>query len=397
MIWNIILCWPVVLLARQGSATPQNHTIVSIPNEYTYLLPAPFEGNLFHSFVNSTNTSDPSINALFHSAKTAPFISFDEEFLGMLGPEPVAELIEERQANFAGEAGVWLKERNEVWFTTWINDGPTQVEILDLADKTVRSLNSSRPLQNPNGGVYHDGLVYFSCLRDDSRKWPGGVVSVNPETGEVKSVLNSYFGLKFDNVDDLAWVTQPETNHSYLFITILPFADGATTTNRLPQGVWRWDPQTEILAPAISRTDIPVANGIRPSKDQKTLWVTDFGGEERSRVWGLPAQVGSPAIYRFDLDNDMWPVNKRIFGASRMQAPDGIRVDDEGRVWTGEGEGVVVRNPHGKVIGIFNSQFFTRDPVNVAIVQFCLAGDTLVILGENKLWTVKLTETIASK
>jgi gluconolactonase len=119
---------------------------------------------------------------------------------------------------------------------------------------------------------------------------------------------------------------------------------------------------------------------VRPSKDHKALWLTDFGGEERSRVWGLPSKVSAPAVYRYDLDDDMWPVNKRIFAVARMQAPDGIRVDDRGRIWTAEGEGVVVRSPAGKVLGVFNAHYFTRDPVKTAIVQFELAGDVLVIL-----------------
>lgn len=373
--------------------------IFSIPYELTYLLPSRFNGDISYSFVNGTNTSDPSVNSLFKSAIHAPFISYDDEFLALLGPNPSVKLIDEREANFAAEAGVWISERNEVWYTTWINDGPTRVEILDLVDNSIRNLTSSMPLENPNGGYYHQGLVYFTCLRDDSRGWPGGVVSVDPETGDVERILNSYFGLKFDNIDDVAWVTQPGTNNSFMFITILPYPEtsGTGKNDTLPQGLWRWDPQTNLLLPAISRTELPVANGVRFSKDQKTLWVTDFGGAERSRNWGLPAEVGAPAIYKYRLDEDMWPVNKRIFGVSRMQAPDGIRIDDRGRVWTGEGEGIVVRAADGRIIGLFNAQYFTRDPTKTAIVQFALAGDILVILGQNKLWTVKLTETLLSR
>ncbi|KAK0370763.1 hypothetical protein CLIM01_11873 [Colletotrichum limetticola] len=320
-------------------------------------------------FVNDTNPSDALTNELLQSAPKAPFISYDDEFLALLGQNPAIELIEERPGNFAGEAGVWISDRNEIWYTTWINDGPTHVEILDLKNSSIRKLTSSQPLKNPNGGFHHQGLMYFTCLRDDSRDWSGGVVSVDPETGHVETVLNFYSGLKFQ---------------------------GSTTTDRLPQGMWRWDPQKKVLLPAISRTEFPVANGVRPSRDQKTLWVTDFGGDERSRIWGLPAQVGAPAIYKYDLNEDMWPVNKRTFGVSRTQAPDGIRIDDKGRVWTGEGEGVVVRSSQGKVIGVFNGQFFTTDSVNTAIVQFELAGDVLVVLGQNKLWTVKLAETVYS-
>jgi gluconolactonase len=369
--------------------------IAHIPHKLTYLLPCKFDGSIAQTFVTSTSTSDPKVNNILKSARDKPFISYDDDFLALLGPDPKPELIEERDSNFAGEAGVWIPERDEVWYTTWINDGPTRIEILDLRTRTTRKLVSSRPIENPNGGYYHKGVIYFTCIRDDSRGWPGGVVSVDPASGRVETILNSYFGLKFDVIDDVAWVTKPGTDEDYMFITILPLPDGAgNPDDTLPQGLWRWDPRNKLLLPAISRTEYPVANGVRPSKDGRALWLTDFGGEERSRVWGFPARVGSPAVYRYDLDGDMWPVNKRIFAVARMQAPDGIRVDEQGRVWTAEGEGVLVRSAVGKVIGVFNAHYFTRDPVKTAIVQFELAGDVLIILGQNKLWTIKLAEVV---
>ena len=280
--------------------------IVSIPHEYTYLLPAPFSSDIVDSFVDGTVSSDPSLNALLRDATKAAFISFDEAFLTLLGTDPVVKLIDQRNENFAGEAGVWVRERNEVWYTAWINDGPTHVEVLDLTTCRVHKLMTSEPLQNPNGGFYHRGHVYFTCLRDDSRGWPGGVVSVDVNTGAVETVLNSYFGLKFDAIDDVTWVTKPDTDECYMFITILPFPEGfSNSSSTLPAGLWRWDPQKRLLLPAISRTEFPVANGVRPARDQKTLWVTDFGGEERSRVWGLPSKLGAPAVYKYDLDEDM--------------------------------------------------------------------------------------------
>ncbi|KAK5079359.1 hypothetical protein LTR64_002218 [Lithohypha guttulata] len=373
--------------------TPVNKTI-SVPFKLTYLLPRRFEGNIFDTFTHATSTSDSAVNDLSKAATQAPCISYDDAFVDIVGPGPFIKLIEEREQNFAGEAGVWIPERDEVWYTTWINDGLTHVEVLNLKEKKTRKLSTSEPLENPNGGYYHDGRVYFTCPRDDSRKWPGGVVAIDPSTGKVEWILNSYFGLKFDNIDDITWVTNSTTKRSYMFITILPYPDGSQPTNTLPSGLWRWDPQEKLLLPAISRTEFPVANGIRPSKDHKALWLTDFGGGERSRVWGLPAKVGAPAIYRYDLDDEMWPVNKRIFGVARMQAPDGIRIDNKGRVWTAEGEGVVVRAPTGRVLGVFNAYYFTRDPVKTAIVQFELAGDVLVILGQNKIWIVKLQEVV---
>jgi gluconolactonase len=103
----------------------------------------------------------------------------------------------------------------------------------------------------------------------------------------------------------------------------------------------------------------------------------------------------SPAIYSFDIDEDLFPVNKRLIGIARNGIPDGIKVDDKGRVWTGEGEGIVVRNPKGKVIGVFNSETLLASP-NPPLANFALAGDTLVILAMTRLWTLKLAETVVS-
>jgi len=371
--------------------------VAKIAPELTYLLPSPFDSELTYSFVNGTKAASSDVNDLLASARSAPFISFDEEFESLLGPNASITLVDQRATHFAGEAGVWIPERSEVWYTSWINDGPTHVEILDLDSYTIRKMTPSRPLQNPNGGFYHRGLMYFTCLRDDSRNWPGGVVSVDPATGHVEDILNSYFGLKFDSIDDLAWVTDPATNDDYLFFTVLPFAPAQNaSSSRAPQGLWRFDPREKSLQPAISRTEYPVANGIRFSRDQKTMYLTDFGGDERARVFGLPAQVGVPGVYAYDLDEHMMPVNRRIFGVARMQAPDGVRVDDQGRVWTGEGEGVVVRNARGRTVGIFNAQYFTSDPVNFAIVQFALAENKLIVLGMDKLWVVELAEVVVT-
>jgi gluconolactonase len=95
----------------------------------------------------------------------------------------------------------------------------------------------------------------------------------------------------------------------------------------------------------------------------------------------------------------MMPVNRRVFGMARQGIADGIHVDDAGNVYTGEGEGVVVRNPAGKTIGVFNSQFFQADKHAdaLAMANFALAGDTLVFLSTTRLWTVKLAKTVVSQ
>jgi gluconolactonase len=83
-----------------------------------------------------------------------------------------------------------------------------------------------------------------------------------------------------------------------------------------------------------------------------------------------------------------------MFGISRTGVPDGIKVDDKGRVWTGEGEGIVVRNARGKVIGLFNAETLLAPGSQTPIANFALAGRTLVVEANERLWRVELGEVI---
>jgi len=93
----------------------------------------------------------------------------------------------------AFEAGIWVPEPNEVWFTNSIVFGSTTVHVLELSNNNVRIPELSGPIVNPNGDYHWNGLVYFTTVRDDTA--PSSVVTVKPATGEVKTVVNSYFGL----------------------------------------------------------------------------------------------------------------------------------------------------------------------------------------------------------
>ena len=58
---------------------------------------------------------------------------------------------------------------------------------------------------------------------------------------------------------------------------------------QVPDGVWRWDPQNELLLPVITRNEIN-PNGVRVSPDMRTLYVTDS-----SATFSKPGPY-SPAI-----------------------------------------------------------------------------------------------------
>ena len=57
-----------------------------------------------------------------------------------------------------------------------------------------------------------------------------------------------------------------------------------------------------------------------------------------------------------------------------------------------------MRSPNGKVLGTFNAEYFlegdAQGDAEYKIANFALAGDTLVILALQRLWTIKLAEVL---
>ncbi len=353
-------------LGALGLALPQassNASVVSVPQEHTYLLPDGFEGNSNYTFVNGTHTSSDTINNVLAAAKAAPAISYDQEFLDVVGTDPEIKLIEERPEghDFAYEMGVWVPERNSVWFTTAVSGDrvPAVMYELDLGTNKISEVQTKGNLVNPNGGYYFEGKVYIATY-PNNQTYSGGVVAVDVNTLEVEMITNSYFGLRYNGknttlttivdctdfvssgVDDIAWASRDD--NSYMYYTDLNFAFLAYENLpplQLPAAVYRWDPQQKVVLPIISRNEIN-PNGVRVSPDMKTLYVTDSDATFAAAGPNSPASGPSdtfwlgPYVWAYDLNEAMMPVNRRLFAQVRQGIADGMHVDDAGNVWTGE-------------------------------------------------------------
>ncbi|EKD17138.1 uncharacterized protein L3040_005359 [Drepanopeziza brunnea f. sp. 'multigermtubi'] len=369
--------------------------IVSIHPNLTRVLPFGFSSNTNLTFVNGTTTPDDTHNSLFSKAKSAALISYSDEFLALVGPNPQATLVERRDSLFAFEAGAWIPEKRQVWFTSAVQSPPVSIFSLDLDTNAVTQVNSTGdPIISASGGYFFEGAVYFGTSGDfiGNAGQSGGVVKVDVNTLRAETVVSSYFGLRV-NVDDVAWVTQGETGKKYMFFSSIEYVKHGCA---MASSVSQYDPQENFFRPVISATDIGLPNGVRASLDGKSLYVTDFAGTKEAALLNRAAD-GVSAVYKYDLDADMLPVNRRLFSYTRQGIADGIHVDASGRVWTAEGEGIVVRSPAGKVLGMFNVQFFTPEhAADLPISNFALAGDELVVLGGNYLWRVKLAQAVVS-
>ncbi|THV54897.1 hypothetical protein BGAL_0018g00530 [Botrytis galanthina] len=391
---SVIACAYILLAVAQAELDASIDTTILIDPESTYLILPDYHGNINQSFID-TQTSNTKLSVLLTSAKSSAFISYDPEFLKLLGTNPIATLIVQRNYSFANEAGIWVPDRNEVWFTSSSIDDTTTISVLNLDTSEISTPNTSISIINPNGGTYFNHLVYLAS--DGNTTTSPAIYAIDPATGYTEIIINSYFGIPFNGPNDLTWVNHHGT--PYLFFTDDPLSslyDGGPSAV-LPDAVWRFSPTTKSLVPVISRADILVPNGINVNAAMNTLYVTDTTPITTTDSGGYNS--GSNAIYKFDLDTDLFPINKRLIGISRMGIPDGIHIDDQNRIWTAEGEGIVVRNNVGKVLGLFNAELFLDDPAGepgIEIANFALAGDVLVVEGSGKLWTVKLAEVVVS-
>ena len=343
-----------------------------------------------------------------------PFVAYDPSFASLLAPNATLELLyESRDGKPVGhEMGIWVWDHNQVWMAAAYPNGSSFVNIMDLSTNTVSPLVPSNgiPVLNPNGGGYHNGKVYITG--NGNKTATSCIYAVDPVTLEVECIIDSYFGLRLNGPNDLTWAVR-NTSHGvqdWLFFTDDPLNElylGGPVP-QLPDASWRFDPSGQTLLPVIDRTDALVPNGIRANKEGTKLYITNTppvlvpGAAFTVTSTGQALYQGSEssAIYVYDITDDGFPVNRRLFGLAERGIPDGIHLDDSGRVWTGEADGIVVRAPTGKVLGMFNALAMqgvaTVDSGATPLANFALAGDRLVVLAYDKIFGVQLSHQIVS-
>lgn len=199
------------LLSEQASSAPAQKNITSIPGQYTYLLPQPYEANLTQDFISGTSLNNKTVAYSLSEAQSSPFVSFSQEFEDLIGTASLQTIVACTSFPFtwAGEAGIWVPDLNQVWFTSTLYGGPTSLYVLFLENNTVikpeflvaKGYSVRIPLANPAGGYYFDGTVYV-CLTGDERE-SASLIGIDPYTYQVTPIVNSYFGLELPPIDDV--------------------------------------------------------------------------------------------------------------------------------------------------------------------------------------------------
>ncbi|KAH8892527.1 hypothetical protein GQ53DRAFT_861884 [Thozetella sp. PMI_491] len=376
--------WVVALAAPAFGQTPVFG--VSISPELAYRLPEGYQGKINKQFIDTT-TSDDATNQVFAAAQNATFYSFDDEFSEIVGDSPTITTLYASNSTFvyANEGGAWLPDLNQMYFTGSGSD-PLPYYVLHFDDLSI-----SRP------------KVYISGFGLKSVSVAPGIYAIDAKTGQSTVVLNTYQGVHLNSLDDLAWVRAnasagstscTRAGEDHLFFSSLDMSPAGHTDYTdavLPNSIMRFSPATNSLQAVVARADILAPNGVASDPTSRYLYLTDVS---MTSIAGPGSNnSGSIAVYKYDLDADCFPVNKRLFAMPRSGYADGIKIDNYGRVWTAEFNGVVVRNPLGKELGVFNAEQLI-DPDFYPISNFGLAGDKLVVLSGNKIHILQLGQNV---
>lgn len=192
------------------------------------------------------------------------------------------------------------------------------------------------------------------------------VTVTDPEKpAEKRTLIDRHDGKRFNSPNDLV-----ERSDGTIWFTDPPYGlPKGTPKEQDGHFVFRFDPKagkTTIVA-----RDFDMPNGLCFSPDQKRLYIADSGKPKHIRV--------------FDVQPDGTLDGGEVFCSIDVGAPDGIRCDESGNVWSSSGDGVQIFDPSGKRIG--------RILVPETAANLCFGGKdnrTLFITARTSVYAIDL-------
>jgi gluconolactonase len=173
-----------------------------------------------------------------------------------------------------------------------------------------------------------DGWIYF-CEQNGRR-----VSRMKPDGSSAETVVEEFDGMRLNSPNDVV-----AHSNGRLYFTDPPY--GAPPDRPLHfQGVYSLDPETQNIELLLKDFEKP--NGLALSPDESILYVCDTAKYHVRAFSVEPSGFVDPATGRVFAVHD----------PETQGGPDGMKVDQSGRVYVAVAQGVWVYEPDGRLLGI---------------------------------------------
>jgi gluconolactonase len=261
----------------------------------------------------------------------------------------------------AHEGPVYAADEDALYFTT-VRRERVVIKRLALADATVSVVRADANMAN-GMALDRDGSLLV-CEQGTLRE-PARISRFDRATGEVETVVDSWNGLPLNSPNDVAvapdgtiWFTDP--SYGYL--------QGFRPEPQIGDHVYRYDPGSGELGAVLPSLDKP--NGLAFSPDGRVLYVGDNGAPHE--------------LLAYDVEDGGRLERGRVLAAFTPEQPDGIKVDEQGRIYASAANGVRILDERGGQIGEIELP---------GAVNFTFGGparDVLFITTDTAVWAAEL-------
>jgi gluconolactonase len=309
------------------------------------------------------------------STSAAAFHAAAQGFSAVTGTAPRLELLAHAPAH---EGPVYIAGENALYLTSTPDPAHrTSILRVDLATGLVGRVTSRTTAAN-GMAPDPDGCRLIVC--DQGSLGARAAISrVDPSTGQTQVLVDALGTRPLNSPNDVAvapdgaiWFTDP--GYGWL--------QGFRPHPALGDNVYRYDVRRQRLTVAAECFDKP--NGLAFSPDGSVLYVGDSGADRGTGVF----EPDRPHhVVAFDVSPGGKLSNRGVFATIEPGAPDGLKVDDGGRVFVSAASGVQVFAPYGLRLG---------EIALPGAVNFCFGGPSrnqLFITTDDAVWCAHLAAT----
>ncbi|PWZ00801.1 calcium-dependent phosphotriesterase [Testicularia cyperi] len=408
--------------AAQSRLPSANTSVIYLDSKSLASLPLPFPSRSFgeqpfvtaNGSVLNTSVSTSSLAGGFNATSVNQFHVYDAELAApILGSDPSVHLmVYEQGYAFAHEAPVYFPDTQDIYFCSDAGgargrSGADQNNVvfkLNLDNIEAKLRNNTEPtfaqdvteveinsdgVQMTNGGTnYNRSLLLINSGRTEA--YPPSIALVDrDQPANVRVLLNNAAGRQFNALNDV--VVHPKTGAIFFTDAWYGQTQGFRPQVDLPLAVWRFDPNSGTLTALTDPSVVSVPNGLAFSPEGDTLYVSDTSPIYNGVT--SPNATHPASIYAFGVNTDIdsgfqWLGPRRVFAWPETGIADGIKVDTQGNVYTGTGDGVSVFSKHGKpILKVFMPQ---TGGVNLVFAQH----GRLVVTAQERIFLVQLGPSV---